>query len=70
MALSEADTRTKLIAPVLHALGWTEDLIRREETAGAIEIIEGKPWKQARGRLNPPGETGSPYYPFHNRGPH
>jgi len=33
--LGEADTRTKLIDPGLHARGWTEDLIRREETAGA-----------------------------------
>jgi type I restriction enzyme R subunit len=36
----------------LHARGWTEDLIRREETAGAIEIIEGKPRKQAKGRID------------------
>lgn len=34
MGLSEADTRAKLIDPALHARGWTEDLIRREETAG------------------------------------
>ena len=32
MALNEADTRTQLIDPVLRARGWTEDLIRREET--------------------------------------
>jgi len=31
--LSESDTRAKLIDPTLHARGWTEDLIRREETA-------------------------------------
>jgi type I restriction enzyme R subunit len=43
MGLSEADTRAKLIDPALHARGWTEDLIRREETAGAIEIIDGNP---------------------------
>jgi type I restriction enzyme, R subunit len=52
MGLSEADTRAKLIDPALHARGWTEDLIRREETAGAIEIIEGKPRKQAKGRID------------------
>jgi type I restriction enzyme R subunit len=52
MGLSEADTRAKLIYPALHARGWTEDLIRREETAGAIEVIEGKPRKQAKGRLD------------------
>jgi type I restriction enzyme R subunit len=52
VGLSEADTRAKLIDPGLHARGWTEDLIRREETAGAIEIIEGKPRKQAKGRID------------------
>ena len=31
MSLSEADTRAKLIDPAVHARGWTEDLIRREE---------------------------------------
>ncbi len=30
---NEADTRSKLIDPKLHARGWTEDLIKREETA-------------------------------------
>ncbi|MBI4494190.1 MAG: hypothetical protein HY690_15485 [Chloroflexi bacterium] len=50
--LSEADTRAKLIDPALHARGWTEDLIRREETAGAIVIIDGKPRKQAKGRVD------------------
>ena len=52
MALSEADTRAKLIDPALHARGWTENLIRREETAGAIEIIGGTPRKQAKGRVD------------------
>src|SRR3990170_3870667 len=32
--------------------GWTEDLIRREETAGAVEVIDGKPRKQAKGRVD------------------
>ena len=41
MPLNEADTRAKLIDPALHSKGWTEDLIRREETAGAIEIVGG-----------------------------
>src|SRR5712692_8971097 len=49
---SEADTRAKLIDPAIHARGWTEDLIRREETAGAIEIIGGKARKRAKGRLD------------------
>lgn len=39
----ESDTRAKLIDPGLHACGWTEDLIRREETAGAVEIVDGRP---------------------------
>lgn len=50
--LTEADTRAKLIDPALHARGWTEDLIRREETAGAIEIIDGRPRRQAKGRID------------------
>lgn len=41
MGLNEADARAKLIDPALHARGWTENLIRREETAGAIEIVDG-----------------------------
>lgn len=49
---NESDTRAKLIDPAIHARGWTEDLICREETAGAIEIIDGKPRKQAKGRVD------------------
>lgn len=52
MGLGEADTRAKLIDPALHARGWTEDLIRREETAGAVDIVEGRPRKQAKGRVD------------------
>ncbi|HEY7832919.1 MAG TPA: hypothetical protein VIG30_05050, partial [Ktedonobacterales bacterium] len=52
MGLSESDTRAKLIDPAIHARGWTEDLIRREETAGAIAIVAGQPRKQARGRTD------------------
>ncbi len=52
MSLNEADTRAKLIDPAIHARGWTEDLIRREETAGAIEVIAGKPRRRARGRVD------------------
>ena len=43
MPLNEADTRAKLIDPALHARGWSEDLIRRETTAGAVEIVGGRP---------------------------
>jgi type I restriction enzyme R subunit len=52
MTYSEADTRAKLIDPAIHVCGWTEDLIRREETAGAIEIVDGKPRKRAKGRVD------------------
>ena len=52
MPLSESDTRAKLIDPAIHARGWTEDLIRREETAGAIEIVDGQPRKRSRGRVD------------------
>lgn len=52
MGLSEADTRAKLLDPAIHARGWTEDLIRREETAGAIEIVGGVARRQARGRTD------------------
>src|SRR5215470_19430462 len=52
LGLSEADTRAKLIDPALHVCGWTEDLIRREETAGAIEVINGKPRKRSKGRTD------------------
>ena len=52
MTLSEADTRAKLIDPAIHKCGWTEDLIRREETAGSIEIIGGKARRRSRGKVD------------------
>jgi type I restriction enzyme R subunit len=52
MPLTESDTRAKLIDPVIHKRGWTEDLIRREETAGAVEIINGKARRRSRGRID------------------
>jgi len=52
MGLGEADTRAKLIDPALHARGWTEELIRREETAGAVEVVDGRPRRRARGRID------------------
>ncbi len=51
MGLNEADTRAKLIDPALHKIGWSEDLIRREITAGTIEIINGKT-KRKKGRTD------------------
>ena len=52
MRLNEADTRTKLIDPALHARGWTEDLIRCEKTGQRIDIIGGKPKRRQRGRTD------------------
>ena len=39
MPLSEADARV-----------WTDDLICREETAGMVEILEGRPHQPSQGR--------------------
>jgi type I restriction enzyme, R subunit len=47
--LEESDTRAKLIDPALHQRSWTEDFIRREETAGAIELINDKPRRRSKG---------------------
>ena len=52
MNLTEADTKAKLIDPVLHQHGWTEDLIRREETERGIEVMDGKPRRRERGRVD------------------
>lgn len=52
MPYNEADTRAKLIDPAIHKCGWTEDLIRREETAGTVEIINGKALRRARGKID------------------
>jgi type I restriction enzyme R subunit len=52
MTFNEADTRAKLIDPAIHKCGWTEELIRREETAGTVEIINGKARRRSRGRID------------------
>ncbi len=52
MALNEADTRAKLIDPAIHGCGWTEELIKREVTAGAIDIIDGRPRRRKSGRAD------------------
>lgn len=52
MPFSEADTRAKLIDPVLHSRGWTEDFIRREETNQRIDVVDGKPKRRQRGRTD------------------
>ena len=51
MALNEADTRAKLIDPALRECGWTEDLVFREQTAGAI-VLDGKRPRQLPGRVD------------------
>jgi len=52
MPMNESETRTRLIDPAIHRRGWTEDLIRREETAGAIEIGDTGPSRRPRGRVD------------------
>ncbi len=52
MPLNESDARAKLIDPAIYARGWTEDLICREETAGAIEIINGQARRRAKPRVH------------------
>ncbi len=48
--MTEADTRARLIDPAIHARGWTEEFIRREESAGAVEILGGKARRPTRPR--------------------
>ena len=43
MGMNEADTRANLIDPALRDRGWSKDLIKREETAGEVDIIGGIP---------------------------
>src|SRR3954464_6905108 len=52
MPYNESDTRAKLIDPALHTRGWTEDLIKREETAGAIEIVDERARRRGKGRAD------------------
>jgi type I restriction enzyme R subunit len=52
MSLNEANTRAKLIDPALYRCGWTEDLIRREQTAGGIEIHDGQAHRRKKGRTD------------------
>jgi type I restriction enzyme R subunit len=48
---NEDKTRVDLIDPVLHARGWSEDLIRRETTPGGADVVDGKARKR-RGRTD------------------
>ena len=59
---NEADTRAKLIDPALHARQWIETVkeenrlshgeIHREQSAVRIDILDGKPIKRGRGRVD------------------
>lgn len=49
---TEADTRAKLIDPALYLQGWTEAHIRREQTAGTIELTEEGAERLAPGRID------------------
>jgi type I restriction enzyme R subunit len=51
MGFNEADTRAKLIAPTIRLRGWTEEHIRREETAGQIIVVNNKP-RRKKGRVD------------------
>jgi len=51
MPRNEDITRRELINPKIHALGWTEDLIRPERTVGQVEIIAGRP-RRGKGRMD------------------
>ena len=48
----EADTRAKLIDPALYAVGWAEEHMRREETAGGIAVIGGEARRVSGGRVD------------------
>lgn len=62
MSYNEADTRAKLIDPALHGRQWVELVgidqratcgeIHREQTAVRIDILNGKPLKRGRGRVD------------------
>lgn len=48
----EAQTRIQLIDPALHARGWNEEMIKREETLGTVEVVGGRPRRQPIGRTD------------------
>ncbi|MFM7407745.1 MAG: DEAD/DEAH box helicase family protein [Cuspidothrix sp.] len=49
---NEPETIAKLINPALYRIGWTEDFIKREMTAGAIVIVNGVPRRGKKGRAD------------------
>jgi len=52
MSYNEADTRSKLIDPAIYTRGWSEDHIKREESAGTIEIVAGKARRNAKEKVD------------------
>lgn len=52
VAMSEADTRAKLIDPALYGRGWTEEHIKREETPPAVLIVNGRARRADRGKTD------------------
>ena len=52
MTMNEADTRANLIDPALRLRGWTEDLVKREVTAGAIKIHDDRARRRGKGRAD------------------
>ena len=62
IGFNKADTRAKLIDPALHRVLWVERVaepehathgeIQREQSAVRIEILDGKPLKRGRGRVD------------------
>jgi len=52
VALNEADTRAELIEPAIQQKGWTSGLVKREQSAGAIHIIDGQPVRRSAGRVD------------------
>ena len=58
MGHNESDTRSKLIDPAMYARGWSEDHIKREESAGTIEIVAGKARRKSQGEGDRRGTGG------------
>lgn len=52
MGMNEADTRSKLIDPAMWAVGWTQDNVKREESAGTIIIAGKKARRASSGRMD------------------
>ena len=50
--MDEAETRIRLIDPQLLKVGWHQDLIRREVSLGAVEIVDSRPRRRKSGRAD------------------